>query len=329
MVPSTHMPRTCCTYIVLLSLSVVTACRRNDETPINLSHPREGSVPVVQWKGGVVTAEELERRFAEMPPHGRAQYESETSKAEYAEGLSHFELLAKEAVRRHLHKDPRVAHAAKGALVQALLEKLDTEGSESEPREAELRALYDTNRAQFERPERLRLLFIQMKDREKLEKLRLQAEKLSKTDFSGFGALAAAHSEDSDSRQLNGDLRYLTLDALATRLGPKAAEAATLLKAPGDLSKPIEMSSGFALLKLQDRGPGFHRGFEEVRDELRTVQRSQERAARLNALLVELKKSEGYVLDEAALRKVKVDPSAPAKTLTGAPAGFLPSAARQ
>jgi peptidyl-prolyl cis-trans isomerase C len=328
MFPSTHMSWLRPTYIVLPLISVLAACRRHEETPIDLRHSREGSTAVAQWKGGVITVEELDRRLAEMPPHGRSQYMSETGKEEYLEGLSRFELLVSEAIRRGLHKDPRVVHAAKGALVQGLLEQLDAEPSGSDIDEAQLRVLYDEHRQQFERPERLRLLVIVMKDRAQLERLRLQIEKLPKADFAGFGELAARSSEDVESRQLNGDLRYLTLQEVATKLGPRAAEAASLLRNSGDLSKLVETPGGHVLLKLQDREAALHRGFEEVREELRAKKRAELRAAKLEALLGSLKKSEGYILDEAALRKVKVDPSAPARIPPGSPAGFIPSAPR-
>lgn len=324
MVPSTHMSWLRPTYIVLPLLSVLAGCRRGEDTPLDLHHPREGATPVARWKGGAITSEELERRLAELPPQGRARYASEDGKGEFVEGLGRFELLVNEALRRGLQKDPRVAHAAKGALVQTLLTQLDQEVASAEVDDGALRALYDRERARFERPERVRLLLIQLKDKAQLEKVAAQAQKLPRADFAGFGAMAARLSEDAESRQLNGDLRYLTLQEVATKLGPRAAEAASLLKAPGDLSAPVEVSAGFVLLKLQDRAPGLHRSFEEVREELRAQKASELRAGRVEALLNALEKSEGFVVDDAALRKVKVDLGAPARTPPGTPAGFLP-----
>ncbi len=236
---------------------------------MSFRRPQEGETLVAQWKGGAVTAEELDRRFAEMPPAGRARYESETAKGEYVEGLSRFELLAREAIRRGLHRDARVVQATKGALTQVLLEQVAADLSAPSLDDASLRALYEAHRSDFEHPERLRLLLIQVKEKVRAEKLLSQAAKLPQTDFAAFGKLATEQSEDSESRQLSGDLRYLTLDAVATRLGPRVAEAAALLSTPGELSKLVEIPRGFIFVKLQDKQPGLHRPFEQVREELK------------------------------------------------------------
>ena len=68
-----------------------------------------------------ITLGEFQERINRQSPYIRARYTSLEQKKEFLDSLVRFEVLAKEAYRRGLDKDPEVVRTMKQVMIQKLM----------------------------------------------------------------------------------------------------------------------------------------------------------------------------------------------------------------
>lgn len=308
------------TLLLALALAAsLTACDRRGQCPDLRHNPTGKGTPVVTFGEDSITAEQLQQRLMEMAPQARARYQTLEQRTEYVEGIVRFELLAAEAVRRGLQNDPDVVAAAKKVMVQKLLQA-QTEERMKTVSDAELAEYYQKHLTDYVRPELIRLghVFVaaatpadKARRRPDAERLLEKARALAPQGLAAFGKLARESSEDSFTRPLGGDLRYLSADELKAQYGPQVAEAAEALRKTGDLSGLVETDRGFHILELQGRQSALKLGMEEVTPQLRSRLLYERRVQGQEQLIEELKRRTRYQVNEQALAELKVDLPAP------------------
>lgn len=273
-----------------------------------------------------VTVAELNQRFAEMNPYARARYQTLEQRRDYVEGLARFELLAQEAVRRGLHRDPDVVEAAKRVMVQALLKQELDEKSQALS-DAEVKQYYDAHRDDYVKPAMTRLSHIAFSKerRPKAEAVLAEARALAPMDYAAFGRLAREHSEDPGTKALDGDLRFLSDAELTTRLGPEVTAAAAALERVGDVAPAlVETAKALHVVKLQGRQQALNLSLEQASASIKQLLLNETRQERYRALLERLKADARYQVSDEALSAVVVDPKAPTVEAKGPQPGFVP-----
>jgi len=167
--------------------------------------------------------------------------------------------------------------------------------------EKQARAYYAAHKEQFTEPERVRLSIIVLRvdpssPRAAWEQAREEAGRLHRRLQAGadFAELARMHSADGSAAN-GGDLGYVHKGML-----PEVFHAAVLDKLrPGELSEPLRLLEGFALVRMEDRKPARLRGFEDVsRRAAELAQRSRAEAA-WKALVSGLRGREKVRVDES------------------------------
>src|SRR6266496_867882 len=95
---------------------------------------KSGAV-VAKGSGFTITADEFKARIDEQSPFIRARYATLDRKKEFLDNLVRFEVLAREAEKQGLAKDPDVQMTMKKIMVQKLVQKnfQDTSGAASMP----------------------------------------------------------------------------------------------------------------------------------------------------------------------------------------------------
>jgi peptidyl-prolyl cis-trans isomerase C len=323
-----------------LALLALAGCERGPapgHAVVDFRHaPEVRGTPVARWKGDAVTAEELERRLVEMSPALRERYQTLEQKREYVEGLARFELLVREALARGLQNDPEVVASAKRALVARLM-KVQLDQAAPPLTEAEVAEAYARQREDFVRPEQVRLTHIflaapradtsrQAAARAKAERVLAEARALPAQDFAAFGRLARTHSEEPRTQPLDGDTRYRDFEALVRDFGPEVAEAARALVARGlgTLSEVVRTEAGLHLLQLTGHQPALNLTLEDVRSQL-AGRLTQERHGQAWAdFLAQLERRADFTVDVAALARIHVDVTAPARSASGPTPGSVP-----
>lgn len=178
-------------------------------------------------------------------------------------------LLAAEGLRDRLDKDPVVAAsldiAVDRALSDARLARLDAQNQPNDAAvEAYARNLFQANSAQFEKPpeSRARHILIDNTGAESLEKAKDLLKQLR--NGASFEDLAKAHSTDKGSAARGGDLGFFGPGKMVRPF----EDAVNALKAPGDLSEPVESQFGYHIIRLEERREKSKASYEDVREQL-------------------------------------------------------------
>ncbi len=228
-------------------------------------------VVLVRATGGLqVTSSDILSELQRAPENIR---ESVMSRPEALQQLANNlivrRMLAAEGARDGLEKDPVVAAsleiARDRALSDARLARLDAQNQPTEAAiEAYARNLYQANSSQFEKPPeaRARHILIDNTGTESLEKARDLLKQLR--NGASFEELAKAHSTDKGSAARGGDLGFFGPGKMVRPF----EDAVNALKAPGDLSEPVESQFGYHIIRLEERREKSKASYEEVREQL-------------------------------------------------------------
>src|SRR5215207_7884852 len=114
----------------------------------------ELKTPLAKIDDVTITLGEFQERVNRQSPYIRARYTSLEQKKEFLDSLVRFEILAKEAYRRGLDKDPEVVRTMKQVMIQKLMrEEFDAKITADSVPEAEIRvsAIVVKNKAQADR----------------------------------------------------------------------------------------------------------------------------------------------------------------------------------
>ncbi len=126
-------------------LLLVSACKGSS------SGETQKQDPVVARVGdSTITVQELKTRLDEQPPAIRARYTTAERKKEFLENQIRVELLAQEARKQGLDKDPDVLASLERLMVQKLLQKHAATLENQPVSEAELQKYYQEHLSDFE-----------------------------------------------------------------------------------------------------------------------------------------------------------------------------------
>ena len=167
-------------------------------------------------------------------------------------------LLAAEAVRRGLDKDPltqrRIAAARERILGDALIDsQADASVSESA-----IKGLYDEQVRLSGQTDELHIRQIVTANPADAEAVKRQLQ-----GGAAFDGVAQQRSVDAASRFNGGDLGYVAADAM-----PQAYSAALANAKAGDIVGPVHTDEGWVLLKLDDRRPEKPLSMDEARPQI-------------------------------------------------------------
>lgn len=226
--------------------------------------------------------------------------------AEYKPGvfdeLIFEEMLIAEGLRRGYGDTPKVKrelHALElSHLASKYLKETVAAGVEVTP--AEARAYYDEHRDEFRKPPRLHLLQLTVPTRE-------QAERLAGLAKGGaeFAWLVRQNSTDS-YKEAGGDRGWV----LATE-GLLNFREDLLDARKGDILGPRESPNGWVLLQVDVYEEQDHYPFEAVSGNVKAKLENQEVVARIDEVIAKLRERSEIWVDQAALARFEILPTAP------------------
>ncbi len=266
--------------------------------------PAEDKNKVVAEVNGIKIMKcEVYDRINKLSPYIRRRYTNVKAKKDFVMRLVRFELLAQEAKRQGLDKDPDVRRSMKEMMVQKLRRKLfQNKFKPGDITEEELRKYYEAHKSDYNKPEMVRVSHILVKTKAEAEKLLAEAKKL---DVRGFRQLARQKSLDESTKLQGGDLRYFAKDD--TSIPKPIVEAAFQLKKRGDVAGPIKTDKGWHVIMLVGRRRPIKRTFSQVRALLRNRLLREKRLEAEKKFVEELKAStKPFEVHEDKLNLVKV-----------------------
>jgi peptidyl-prolyl cis-trans isomerase C len=143
-------------------------------------------------------------------------------------------------------------------------------GSEDTVTEADARAFYDENTAEFEQPDVVRASHILIRVDEDADEETVAAAQKKAADLAAqarggadFGALAEEFSEDPTAKQNAGDLNFFPKD----RMVPEFAEAAFAMEVD-TISDPVRTNFGWHVIKVTDKKEAQTLPFDDVKNDI-------------------------------------------------------------
>jgi peptidyl-prolyl cis-trans isomerase C len=272
----------------------------------------ELQAPLAKIDDVTITLGDLQERINRQSPYIRARYTSLEQKKEFLDSLIRFEVLAKEAYRRGLDKDPEVVRTMKQVMIQRLMrDELDVKITADTVTDAEMKAFYDSNLAEYVKPEEVRASAIIVKNRAQAERVALEARGEAGKTNKGFRDLVNRYSQDEDSKLRGGDLRYFSAgDVNAKELPAPVVKAAFALPNTGDVSTAIDAGNGtWYVLKQTGRRKAMTKPFDDAKPAIRNKLFRDKRLFAQRDFVDGLKTAAKIEINEANLAKVRIDTS--------------------
>ncbi|HEX7840265.1 MAG TPA: peptidylprolyl isomerase [Kofleriaceae bacterium] len=269
----------------------------------------ELGVPLAKIDNVTITLGELQERINRQSPYIRARYTSLEQKKDFLDSLIRFEVLAKEAYRRGLDKDPEVVRTMKQVMIQKLMrDELDARITADTVSDAEMKAYYDANLAEYVKPEEVRVSAIIIKNRAQAERVASEARGEAGKTNKGFRDLVGRYTQDEDSKLRGGDLRYF--DAQTRDIPAPVVRAAFAMASTGDVSGAVDAGNGtWYVLKQTGRRRAMTRSFDDAKPAIRSKLFRDKRLAAQKEFVDKLRAAARIEIDEVNLAKVRIDTS--------------------
>lgn len=285
--------------------------------PVGGLTAKEASQVIAKVDDHAITLGDFAKALERMDQFDRLRYQTKERRRELLNEMIDVELLAAEARRRGLDKDPDTEDQIRGILRDAMVAK-SREGlpSPAQIPAEEVRAYYESNLAKFSEPERRRVAAIVMTDKKEAQKVLKEAQKA--TTALAWGELFGKYSTTAKKgggplapAELAGDLGIVGPpdDAKGGNGNvPEAARAAAFkMGGPGSVSSELlEIEGKQFILRINGVTAPHKRTLAESERSIRVLLMQEKMAQREEALEAELRKKFPVQVDDKALAAVKV-----------------------
>jgi peptidyl-prolyl cis-trans isomerase C len=266
--------------------------------------------PLAKIDDVTITLGEFQERINRQSPYIRARYTSLEQKKEFLESLIRFEILAKEAYRRGLDKDPEVVRTMKQVMIQKLMrDEFDAKVTADTVADEEMKKYYDGNLTEYVKPEEVRASAIILKNKAQADRVLLEAKGDAGKTNKGFRDLVMKYSTDEETKLRGGDLRYF--DASTKELPAPVIKGAFGLVNTGDVSDVLPAGNGtFYILKQTGRRKAMTKSFDDAKPQIRNKLFRDKRLQAQKDFLDNLRAGAKIEINDANLAKVRIDTSA-------------------
>lgn len=298
--------------LMLLALGMASCSKKSEEPPAEKQEwPQHGlseaqaSEVLAKVGDRTITVGEFADRLSSQSPYLRARFESPERRKEFLDSLVRFELLVYEAKRRGYDQKPEVVRARRNAMIQQLVKKeVDEPLQAGGVTDEEVKAVYDANPTEFDRPAQVRASHIFIKDRARAQKV---LEEAKKSDPGGFRRLAREESEDEATKKSGGDLQFFTADAEGEPPAAVRDAAFSLTQVGSVYPELVAGDGGYHIIMLTGKRAALKRTYEQAKRAIRHKLMREKKEAAMEALTKRLREDVEVEIDYDALREVNVD----------------------
>jgi len=265
--------------------------------------------PLAKIDDVTITLGEFQERINRQSPYIRARYTSLEQKKEFLDSLVRFEVLAKEAYRRGLDKDPEVVRTMKQVMIQKLMrDEFDTKVTADSIGDAEMKKYYDGNLTEYVKPEEVRVSAIILKNKAQSDRVALEARGEAGKTNKGFRDLVLKYSQDEETKLRGGDLRYF--DAQTKDIPANVVKASFALINTGDVSTTVDAGNGtWYVLKQTGRRKSITRSYDDAKPQIRNKLFREKRLQAQKDFVDGLRAKAKIEVNDANLAKVRIDTS--------------------
>lgn len=299
--------------------------------------PEQRKVPLATIGKRVITLGDLEARLAREPEAIRSQYRTLGARKEFLLKWVQFEVMAEEARKQGLDKDPTVLEATKQQMVRRLVrESVLSKITAKDITDAEIKAYYDNNQRLYHKPLQVEIRHILVRDEKRAHQIHDELKAGTQGSAAKLAALWAEYvkrtSEDKASIPFLGSLGMVSA---TPPKGATPAELAQLNAIPKNLrdaalkldtfaiSEVLESPRGYHILYAVSRSPAVDKPLKLVKASIRQRLLKRKRDLARKAMIDGFMKDVKVEYDDDAIRLLPVPkqkrPIKPMKP--GSPAG--------
>jgi peptidyl-prolyl cis-trans isomerase C len=260
---------------------------------------------VAQLDDSVITVGDLERSINSQSPYARSRYQSMDKKKELLDDMVRLELFNKEAQRRGLTNDPELSRTIKELIAQRLMKDEVAKVKMEDISDSDTRDYYEAHRTAFNQPEQVQVAWIVVKDASDARRVLADGRIKAAAGDEAFRRLVAESSQDPVTKDKGGLLPFF--DDTPRAMPKEVIDAAFSLANPGDVSAPVKVPTGLAILKLVARKKAVSRQYTDVKQQLRNILYRDRQQERKTALEKELREKSNLKIDEAKLTSVRIE----------------------
>jgi peptidyl-prolyl cis-trans isomerase C len=273
------------------------------------------------FTGGAITSSDLQRVVSQRLPVHRDLLTREGAVHDVLESMVRYDLLVREAEARGYRADLRVRTAAR-AKANELLVLANATVELSAISKADLQAAYTEHLREFSRPALRRASHVLLATRAEADAL---IAELQHPTRERFARVATERSRDPATKNQGGELGYFDRDGKTERgveglASPQLAAAAFKLRVGEISGVPIAVPQGFSVLMLTGEMPPFEMARAEADERLRDQLAKEQSAAKLEALLAELREKLKPLMHAELVDLIVLPPAEPAQIPSGFPA---------
>ena len=273
----------------------------------------QASQVLVKIGDEVITVGEFADRLADQSPYLRARYNSPERRREYLDNMVRFELMALEAERRGLHELPEVERTRKQVMIQQMMkEQFEDRVQLSDVTDDEIRAYYEANAEEFNKPEQVRASHIMFPKSQRAKAQQVLRQVLQKEDdVNFFRQMAEEHNTHEPTRDRFGDLRFFSRPGEgedAESVPDPVAEAAFGIEQIGKVHPQlVETEEGLHIVKLTGRRAALSRSLEEARRPIQNKLWREKREKSIDDFLARLREEANVEENFDELEHVRID----------------------
>ncbi|WP_434046314.1 MULTISPECIES: peptidyl-prolyl cis-trans isomerase [Sorangium] len=281
--------------LLLAAAATVVVCSASTGLSLRAeAQPSAAAAAVVARVGDkVITAAEVERRIAQIPPFQLQSFgrtPDEIRRNFVSQVLVRELLLAQGAAAQKLTERADVQDRIRAVLRAALLQRIQAEAS-SPATDEEVRAYYEANRDKFSAPPMVALWRVLVATREEAEAILAELKKDPSPQR--FKDIARDRSLDKATSLRGGDLGFVAPDGSTAepglKLAPGLMEAAARVKDGELVPEPVAEGDRFAVLwRRQSRRP-VSRSLEQEAPSIRQILAHARAEAQVKQLLERLR----------------------------------------
>ncbi|MCA9663998.1 MAG: peptidyl-prolyl cis-trans isomerase [Myxococcales bacterium] len=262
-----------------------------------------------------ITVGQLERAINKQNPYVRMRYASVAQRKRFLKNMVRLEVLAAEARKRGLYKDPEVIRRAKRVLVDRLLQQLHKNLVKLEDiTDADVQAFYDKHKERYHQAAKVRVSMVVAKTKAIASKVLALAKK-KRTDTRYFAQLVNEYSVDPATKVRRGDLDFFEADS--KKYAPEVVKQAFAIKGLWGLSEPFKTKGGWAVLLKTGERAEINRPLELEKNRIRNRLFNMRRFTKVNDYVKSLRAKAAVKIDEKNLASVKIETSKTTKLPRG------------
>lgn len=273
---------------------------------------------VARVGNSTITVGRLTDEINKQNPFVRLRFTSLEQRKRFLMSMIRFEVMAQEAKKRDMDRDPQVIREVKKAMINSMMLQLRKELVKMQDiTDKEIADYYQKNVRLYQQPAQARVSMLLTKTEAEAKKV-MAAVKNKPKSPRHFAGLVAVHSIDQATRNRRGDLDYFRKD---TKKQPKPLVDAAFELAGGaaglprmfDVAGPLKLDTGWAVIMLTGYRQARNRPLDLEKGPIRTRLYNVKQKLAVKKYVEDLhKKAKVQVLDENLSKvKIKVGPTKP------------------